>query len=367
MKRILFVSNHEGFSKFNIPYMKWFFDKGWIVDNASPGFVSSVYCNHINVPIKRSPFNWGNLQAYRILKKVIYDNKYDIIHCHTPMGGVLTRLAARKLRCNSLKVIYTAHGFHFFKGAPIIYWLVYYPIEKMLAKYTDCLVTINKEDFNLSINKKFQIPSIEHIDGVGVNIQRFKPITKSEKFNLRKNMGYDSNDFILLYVAHFVPRKNHLMLMNIIPELKKCIPDLKILLAGEGETFEFCKDIFSKQSFSDVVKFLGCRSDIDKLCQISDVLISTSLQEGLPINIIEGMATGLPVVCSSIRGHVDIINDGINGFLYNSESEMIDALKSLSMNQELFSKIQVNNLRDVKKFSLNTALQNMEIIYNKFM
>jgi glycosyltransferase EpsD len=152
-KKILFVSNTANFSKFNRPFMRWFREQGWQVDYASAGEETVSDCdNHYTVCIARSPFNPGNLRAYRELKALLV-NDYDIIHCHTPMGACLARLAARRSRA---KVIYTAHGFHFFKGAPLLNWLVFYPIEKYLSKYTDCLVTINEEDYYRA-GKKFKM------------------------------------------------------------------------------------------------------------------------------------------------------------------------------------------------------------------
>jgi glycosyltransferase EpsD len=158
-RKILFVSNTANFSKFNRPFMHWFRQQGWQVDYASAGEETVSGCdNQYTICIARSPFSLSNLRAYRELKALLADD-YDIIHCHTPMGACLARLAARKGRA---KIIYTAHGFHFFKGAPLLNWLVYYPIEKYLSKYTDCLVTINKEDYNLAIRKFKMQTAVSH-------------------------------------------------------------------------------------------------------------------------------------------------------------------------------------------------------------
>ena len=149
MKKILFVSNSANFSKFNLPYMKWFKNEGWQVDYCSAGEEIVQNCdNQFSISIARSPFNLRNIMAYKELKKILYENSYDIIHCHTPMGGVLARLAAKKLwKKHQVKIIYTAHGFHFYKGAPLLNWLVYYPVEKYLSHFTDIIVTINEEDY----------------------------------------------------------------------------------------------------------------------------------------------------------------------------------------------------------------------------
>ena len=154
--------------------MKWFKEQGWEVHVAASGNMNLPYVDQkFDIPIQRSPLVIKNIQAYQDLNVLINEHQYEIIHCHTPMGGVLARLAARNARKNGTKVIYTAHGFHFCKGAPITNWLLYYPIEKILASFTDCLITINQEDYQLA-TKRFKTKQIEHVNGVGVNIEEFK-------------------------------------------------------------------------------------------------------------------------------------------------------------------------------------------------
>ena len=153
MKKVLFISNHAGFSKFNAPYMQYFHEQGWQVDNASPGIETGYYDNQYDVPIERNPFSFSNFKALKMLKKICKENQYDIIHCHTPVGGVLGRMVGHV--CKKTKVIYTAHGFHFYKGSPLIDWLLWYPIEKHFSKKTDCIVTINQQDYELA-KKKFK-------------------------------------------------------------------------------------------------------------------------------------------------------------------------------------------------------------------
>ncbi len=149
MKKVLFLSNTANFSKFNRPYMRWFKAKGWQVDYCSAGEEEVADCdNQFAISIARSPFSLKNIRAYHEVKKILLENQYDILHCHTPMGGVIGRLAAKKLwQKGKIKVIYTAHGFHFYKGAPLLNWLLYCPVEKWLSHYTDVIVTINEEDY----------------------------------------------------------------------------------------------------------------------------------------------------------------------------------------------------------------------------
>lgn len=149
MNKILFLSNTANFSKFNRPFMRWFKEQGWQVDYCSAGEENILDCdNQFSIDIARSPFSFKNLQGLRQLKGILASGNYQILHCHTPMGGVLGRLAAYQLRKEGkIKVIYTAHGFHFYTGAPLINWLLYYPMEKLLSQWTDVIITINEEDY----------------------------------------------------------------------------------------------------------------------------------------------------------------------------------------------------------------------------
>jgi len=195
-KRVLFCATiDEHFTSFHIPYLKWFKEQGWEVHVAAAGYLDIPYVDKkYHISIQRSPFKTKNLKAYKELKKIIDQNQYALIHCHTPMGGVLTRLAAIKARRQGTKVIYTAHGFHFCKGAPLMNWLVYYPIEKILAYFTDCLLTINEEDFALAKNH-FKAKRIDHIHGVGVNTEQFAPVLEFHKLVLRAQYHYQNDTF----------------------------------------------------------------------------------------------------------------------------------------------------------------------------
>jgi glycosyltransferase EpsD len=214
--------------------MKWFKEQGWVVDNISPGLEIADYVdNQYDVPITRNPLSLHNVLAYNTVKKIILHNHYDIVHCHTPVGGLLGRLCSIRLRKQGTAVIYTAHGFHFFKGSSMLSWIVYYPIEKVLSRYTDCIVTINQEDYRIAQNK-FYARNVFKINGVGVNLHRFKPAHNEEKAALRKQYGFRDDDFIVIYVAQFVPRKNHAFLIRQAPALSLKIKNLKILFAGGG-------------------------------------------------------------------------------------------------------------------------------------
>lgn len=369
MKKVLFTSHVANFVKFNRPYMDWFKEKGWQVDYASCGEEDITGCDNLYVvPFNRSPWSRQNIKAYRQLKEIIMREKYDIIHTHTPMGSVITRLAAIQARKKyGTRVIYTAHGLHFFKGAPLINWLIYYPVEKLLSRYTDCLIVINDEDYRTVNKHHFRAGRIEKIDGVGVDLRKFNVPSEEEKSKLREEYGYKADDYIVICVAEFIHRKNHRFIIDAADELLKTIPQTKLLLAGKGEQLENCKKLVEDKGITNQVEFLGYRNDIDKLCSISDVLISASYQEGLPINVIEAMACGLPVVCTAIRGQTDAVKDGVNGILFKV-NDMDACVKGLiKIHDENSDQYKIVNRKTAEKYSLERSISAMGKIYSYYM
>ncbi len=371
MNKILFISNTANFSKFNRPYMRWFRELGWQVDYCSAGEEKVLDCNNqYSISIARSPFSLRNVQAYNQLKNILKINNYSIVHCHTPMGGVIGRLAARKLwKSGKVKIIYTAHGFHFYKGAPLLNWLLYYPVEKWLMKYTDSLITINKEDFYRANKIKNKIVNIYQINGVGVNLEEFYPVKSyEEKINLRTKKGVNKKGFVLLYTAEFITRKNHKLIFDVLPELKNKIPELQVIFCGKGELLEYYKT-FALINDLHFINFTGYTKDVADYCRLSDILIMPSLQEGLPMGMIEAIATGLPVVASNIRGHRDIIINNENGLLFqsNDKEDFKNKIIKLYESPELCSKISKENIIKAQCYSVDIVVERMAEIYRKLI
>ncbi len=363
MKKILFsatITDH--FYYFHLPYLKLFHDMGWEVHVASHGDRQLPCCDvHHEIPISRSPFSAGNINAFRQLKKVIDDNNFDLIHCHTPMGGMLTRLAANKK--NSGSVIYTAHGFHFYKDAPLLNWLIYYPIELFMSFRTDCLITINEEDYNFA-KKHFRHPRVELVDGVGYNNEKFFPVSQEEKKKIRSEKGYDENEKILIYVAEMNENKNQGMLIKALAE----IPGGRLLIVGADNYGGKYKALAKEMGVSERVDFLGHRDDAEQLVKLSDICAASSLREGLPVNIMEAMACGLPVVAADNRGHRALIKDGETGFIvapddYKKMAERINLVFSDSF---LYGRISENAAEAAKKFSKDIVTVKMSEIYRSF-
>ncbi|MDR1107287.1 MAG: glycosyltransferase family 4 protein, partial [Treponema sp.] len=202
-----------------------------------------------------------------------------------------------------------------------------------------------------------------------VDIKKFSPPSGHEKTNLRTMNGYDVRDFIILYIAEFTFRKNHELILNRVEQLNDKIENLKIIFAGDGPLLNKYKNKIKRSNLSSVIDFSGYRNDVDVLCKMADISLSPSKQEGLPIGIVEGFASGLPVVCSKIRGHTDVIKDEHNGFLFelNNPQHMVDSIVRLYNDPGLRSKMAQNNIQDAKKYSGDIAVSKMAEIYTKWM
>lgn len=370
MKKILFTATiTDHFYYFHLPYLKNFHDMGWEVHVASRGGRRLANCDvHHELHIDRSPFSKENITAYKELKKIITDNEFDIIHCHTPMGGIVTRLAAASQRKSGTSVLYTAHGFHFYKGAPALNWLIYYPIERLMARNTDCLITINQEDYEFAL-KHFTRPRVELVDGVGYNSDLFFAVSADEKTRLRASKGYGTEEKLLIYVAEMNANKNQAMLLNAMKELCRDDKNVRLLIAGADNFNGKYKSLAKELKIENRVDFLGHREDVSELLKMSDVCVASSLREGLPVNIMEAMACGLPVVASDNRGHRALIKNNEDGFLIkaNDYVTMAKKVKLLFEQADLFNTMSQNAAENIKQFSkANVGIQ-MNRIYKNYL
>lgn len=319
-KKILFTSHTANFHKFNRPLMKMLRGKlegeysdlnigGWEVDYASANEEQIFDADNVyEVNFARSPLAIGShIKAYKQLKRILEKKHYDVIHTHTPVGSVITRLAARKARKNETKVIYTSHGFHFYKGAPLKLWCLFYPIERKCAKYTDLLITINREDYLRS--KKFKTKA-KMIHGVGVDTTKFNTkISKKERDEVRAELRLKEDDFVIAYAAEFTKNKNHRFILESLKETLLSNPNIKLIFLGKGELLEQMKELSKTLGISAQVHFLGYRNSIVRILQSCDLAVSASIREGLGIGVIEAQLCGLPIIISDNRGHREIFKN----------------------------------------------------------
>lgn len=371
MDKILFVATvDQHIRHFHYPFLKWFKENGYEVHVASKGNENLQYVDRkYNLPFERQPFNINNIKSYKMLKKLINENDYKIVHCHTPVGGVIARLASISARKKGMKVIYTAHGFHFFKGAPKINWMLYYPAEKIMSRYTDVLITINQEDYDTAVNKKFKAKQIELVNGVGIDLEKFTPQTIEEKNDMRNKYGYKKEDFILFYAAELNNNKHQDLLINVINKLREEIPSIKLLLAGNGPLEDQYKKQAKELGVNENIEFLGYRKDVKNFLMLSDLAVASSRREGLPANIMEAMAIGLPIVATNVRGHRDLIKDGENGYVVevDDEDKFISSINEIYNNYELREKFKKQSLKLIEEYSLDNILIEMERIYKSVL
>jgi glycosyltransferase EpsD len=371
-KKVLFCATVDiHFKVFHLPYLKWFKDQGWEVHVATSGDMDLPFVDEKHtICIQRSPFKWKNLHAYTQLKYLMKKNKYKLVHCHTPMGGMLARLAAREARKQGTKVIYTAHGFHFCKGAPLLNWLVYYPIERWMARYTDCLITINQEDYKLAVERRFAAKRIEHVHGVGVPSERFKPVTDDLKKEWRRQLGYQADQFLLFYAAEFNKNKNQQLLIQAFALIKDEIPHARLLLAGEGPLLLQCREQATNLGVGEKVCFLGYRNDIEWLLPICDVAVASSLREGLPVNILEAMSCGLPILASDNRGHRELVHNNVNGWIVspNDTRGMAEKMKRLAFDQGLKERLGSSGRKIIEsRYNIHKILEEKSAVYTHYM
>lgn len=333
-------------TQFNIDNIKILQDLGYTVDVAccwadddsalSPEamktrrkMLDDLGCRVIETASLRKIFNISELsKAYKQLKTEVETNQYQIVHTQSPIGGVICRLACRKARkLYGTKVIYAAHGFHFFKGAPLKNWMVFYNVEKYCSKFTDLLITINQEDYKSA--QKFKAKEVVYVPGAGVDTNKFVA-SPDGRDRIRKELGIDDDTTVLLSVGELIPRKNHVEVLEALKQMKDGGRDYKIkyLIAGRGKIAQELQDKINELGLQDQVQMLGFRSDVADIFAASDIYVFPSHQEGLPVALMEAMSVGMPVVCSRIRGNVDLIEEGVGGYLFDSKdaSTLVTAL-----------------------------------------
>lgn len=375
MKRALIITTVSGFvPQFEMNNVKILQKLGYEVHYAA-NYKMPVYGsdNHRldntgiirhQVDFTRSPYKFkNNIKAYKQLLKLMKIIRYDLVHCHTPMGGVLGRLAAKST--NTIPVVYTAHGFHFYRGAPLANWLLYYPVEKYLAKYTNTLITINNEDYNIAKGFRMRLNgTVEFVNGIGINteISYNNKVSNSDK---RQELNIKDGTFILTSVGELTTRKNHEVVLKSISQIKNI--NLVYLICGVGKLEKHLKKIVNKYKIEEKVLFTGYRKDIHEILKITDCFIFPSLQEGLSVALLEAMSMGLPVICSKIRGNIDLVDNNKGGYLIKpmDVNGYVNSIKTIINNETIRKSFGEYNLHKVKCYDLNKISADMFSIYTR--
>lgn len=358
-KKVLFVATvvKTHINTFHLPFLKMFKEHGWEVHVAAKNDFVDEPCiipncdHHFDMEFVRAPFSQRNIAAYKQLKQIIETNHYDIIHCHTPVAGVLTRLAARNSKDTT--VIYTAHGFHFYKGAPLINWLIYYPVERFCAKFTDKLITINQEDYHRANSWSLRNNGkVYYVPGIGIDLEKIQNIS-TNKLQKKKELGIPNGVKVLLSVGELNKNKNHEIIIRALSKLDN--KDFIYLICGKGELKEYLKNLAKELGVNDRVKFLGYRKDVLEICKVADLFVFPSKREGLPVSLIEAIACGVPCVASDVRGNRDILSID-NLCKSNKEDEWRRLVQRGFYN---YAKVNIVD----NKFDLSKIMKRFENIY----
>lgn len=366
-RKVLFVASIPmHFHAFHRPYMKWFHDHGYEVHVACNGdFSDDSVSKSWVVPFQRSPWSLTHFSSCAKLRRIVEENEYSLVTCHTPMAGVLARLACLGARKRGTKILYTAHGFHFFKGSGVASWLLYYPVELLLSRVTDGIVCINDEDFNLIRRKGSRRAAYYKIPGIGVDPSRFHPVTASERQEIRASFGLNDDDFVVVYAAEFIERKNHRLIIDAVRMLAPDVTRLRVLFAGRGRLLERTQAFVQRIGLGEHVRFLGFVTDVQRCYLAADLVVSSSRQEGLGLNLVEAMMCGAPVVATVDRGHCTIIDNNVNGILVpqNDGAAFANAIRALYADVSKRNALAQAAVKKASTFEIAHALSAMERVY----
>lgn len=337
MKRLLLTCTDLMGIQFLVPHIKHLSENGFEV---------SLACSNVGgridelktdlegiarvsvVRLKRSPLALSNFSGYKDLKRIISENKFDVIWTNEPVMGVMTRLASRKARKLGTKVIYMAHGFHFYKGSSKLNWLIYYPIEKALSRITDRLITINGEDFNIA-KQKFSC-EVKYVHGIGVDSSRFSAVSNEQKSALREELSLPSDAKILINIGELSKNKNQTLALNAMRILVKNDNKYLFLIAGKGPEKENYEKFIAENGLENNVILLGYTKKVHEYLNACDLLVPCSIREGLPLNLMEAMLCAKPIVASDNRGHRELVINNKNGYLVNNQDYETFAAKIIS-------------------------------------
>lgn len=370
-KRILVTSTDLMMIQFLVPHVINLSQNGFEVEIACSdvgGRIAEIrkkldgYVNAMHiVRLHRSPLSLDNLNGYKDMKTIIQKGKYDIVWTNEPVMGVVTRLTAQKARKNGTKVLYMVHGFHFYKGAPKLNWMIYYPIEKMMASKADVICTVNQEDYKRA--QKFKVNRVEYIHGIGINTSRLT--LREEKNNLRAELGIAEDDFIVLSVGELNENKNQKTILQAVSLMND--PKVHYILCGKGDQLENLKRLTTELHLEKQVHFLGYRKDVVDICSQVDVYVMPSLREGLPVASLEAMYCGLPLVTSNIRGLVDVMEDGVSGYMLRPEDSrgFAKALNKLKDNCDLCKSMGEYNKETVKPYCIEETKKEVLNLINR--
>ena len=374
MSKILLTATNAMIFHFLVPHIEKLLEMGHYVEIASTALegYDDLLRNRIKKkPVKisyillnRSPFSLSNYKGIIDLKRIIDNDSFDLIWTNEPVMSIATRLAARSARKKGTKVVYMVHGFHFFDGSSKGSWLIFYPIERIMAKFADYLITINKEDFNRG--KSFGFKDVFYVHGVGLDTKRFREASVDRSLK-RKEIGIPNNVIMLLSVGELGTRKNHEVVIRALGELKD--KDIHYAICGEGVLEDYLKNLCKELGIAENVHFLGYHRDIPEICKAADIYVFPSQREGLGIGALEGMASGLPLISSYVNGIRDYTEDGVTGYTiqpHNIEGYVM-AIRKLADNTGDRARFGSHNMIAAQKFDVCNTIQEIPVILDEIL
>lgn len=376
MKKVLYVTTvSRTINAFLVPHINMLLNDGYKVDCAcsiDKELDKSLIKNGVkifDIPFNRNPLSIANIKAFKELIKIQKENKYDIVHVHTPVASIFGRLL--KLRFNNLKTIYTAHGYHFLKGGSKLGWMIYYPIEKFMAKFTDVTININSEDYEITKNK-LKPNETYYLKGVGIDLTKYKLLDENQKAKKRLELGLKDDDFVVIMIAELNENKNQIQLIKALEILKNKYKNIKALCVGEGDKLNELIQEVKMRGLENNISFLGFRTDINELINISDIGVLLSYREGLPRNIMELMANGKKVIATDIRGNRDLVCNSNVGTLvkvgdyeetakaiemYIKEKKSLEEVYNVTLNKE------ERVIQEIKDYEISKICEELRTIY----
>lgn len=382
-KALVLASVASMIDQFNMPNIKLLIELGYKVDVAC-NFVEGSTCsdekiaqlkatlaeigvNCYQIDFARNVLKVSqNLKAYRQTRKIVKVGGYDLIHSHSPIGGLLSRIAARDMRLGKggqTKMVYTAHGFHFFKGAPLMNWMIFYPIEWVSSYLTDTLITITKEDFARA-TEKMHAGEVEYIPGVGIDVMKFRAdVSEAVKEQKRQEIAVGMDEVMLLSVGELNKNKNHEVVLRAMAKLGR--KDVHYVIAGRGVLKDHLENLAKELGVSEQLHLLGFRTDIKELYKVADVFAHPSFREGLSVAVMEAMASAMPVISTEIRGNTDLIDEGKGGYLFNPADVdgAYEALKKVVENKKR-KILGEYNTKKAEGLDVQVILEKMRGIYS---
>ncbi|BAE85110.1 glycosyltransferase [Desulfitobacterium hafniense] len=368
-KKILYcASTASHIMNFHLPYLEYFKAQGWQVDVVIGGRTKSIpFADHvIGIPLEKNLWTVSNLQSVRIVQRLLAENSYDLISTHTALAGAVIRLAVKMTeKKNCGKVVHTSHGY-FFNGKSGLLKRAYLEVERYLSPVTDILMVMNEVDYQLATQYELG-KIIVRIPGMGIDLSRFSNVNSEEKKRLKIDAGYRETDFLIVYAAEMSKRKNQGELIRAFAMMSPQEMSVKLLLAGEGILKKEYEKMAQRFGVGEYISFLGHVSDMASLYKICDIAVSTSKSEGLPFNVMEAMACGLPVVASEVKGHIDLLGEGQSSQLYRlgDEKELAFIMRKFLNDKLLCTKLGVRNRKTVLGYHIDKVKPLIEEIYGE--